>query len=173
MPNNQSNISHMQCWLFRLAQSKWELTPADTIALFKRFGIFEYISDCYDILHLSSYHHALNDIEMLLAHNGITVFINNKTSHRTNFSVSFDNQKGIYSTTVSDEAKEACAIETMHCMVLQYAADHRISFGDAFFAFATSTTYQALFDFDTAVWKDGPEYIRSLFEKALAMQYSQ
>lgn len=171
MPNNQSHISHMQCWLFRLAQSKWELTPADTIALFKRFGIFEHISDCYDILHLSSYHHALSDIEMLLAWNGITVLTDEKASLRTLFS--FDNHKDIYTNTVSDETKEACAIETMHCMVRQYAADHGISFGDAFFAFATSTTYQALFDFDTAVWKDGPEYIRSLFENALTKQYAQ
>lgn len=169
MPNNQSNISHMQCWLFRLAQSKWELTPADTIALFKRFGIFEYIADCYDILHLSSYHHALKDIEMLLAHNGITVFSDDKACHRIDFSFSFDNHKDIYTTMVSDETKEACAIETMHCMVLQYAADHGISFEDTFFAFAASSIYQVLFDFETAVWKDGPEYIRSLFEKALAM----
>ena len=71
---------------------------------------------------------------------------------------------------ITDTVKEACAIETMHCMVRQYAADNGISFEDAFFTFTTSSTYQVLFDFETAVWKEGPEYIRSLFERALAKQ---
>lgn len=173
MPNNQSNISHMQCWLFRLAQSKWGLTPADTIALFKRFGIFEYIVDCYDILHLSSYHHTLSDIETMLAHNGITIFTDDKASHRTGFSFSFDNHKDIYTTTVSDETKEACAIETMCYMLRKYAADNNLGFEDAFFEFSSSTTYQVLFDFETAVWKEGPDYLRSLFENALTKQYAQ
>lgn len=170
MPNSQSNISHMPCWLLRLTQSTWKLTPADTIAPFKRFSIFQHIVDCYDILHLSSYQHVTSDIEAMLARNGITVFTDDKASHRTDFSFSFNNQKDIYDTTISDETKEACAIETMHCMVRQYAANHGISFEDAFFAFATASTYQALFDFDTAVWKEGPEYIRSLFEKSLSIQ---
>ena len=40
---------------------------------------------------------------------------------------------------ITDAVKEACAIETMHCMVRQYAADNRISFEDAFFTFANSS----------------------------------
>ena len=73
MSQEQINISHMQCWLFRLAQSKWNLTPEQTTSLFKQFDIFGYITDCYDVLHLSSYHHALKDIEALLAQKGVIV----------------------------------------------------------------------------------------------------
>ncbi len=73
MSQEQINISHMQCWLFRLAQSKWSQTPEETTALFKQYDIFDYIADCYDVLHLSSYHHALNDIEALLAQKGVIV----------------------------------------------------------------------------------------------------
>ena len=76
-------------------------------------------------------------------------------------------------TEITDEIKEACAIETMHCMVRQYAGDNGVPFEDAFFTFATSTTYEVLFDFETAVWKEGPEYIRSLFENALVKQKMQ
>lgn len=82
------------------------------------------------------------------------------------------NTELLYCTEITDEVKEACAIETMHCMVRQYAADNGISFEDAFFTFATSSTYQVLFDFETAVWKERPEYIRSLFERFLARQYT-
>lgn len=73
MSQEQINISHMQCWLFRLAQSKWKQTPEETTSLFKQFDIFGYIADCYDTLHLSSYQHALNDIEALLAQKGVVV----------------------------------------------------------------------------------------------------
>lgn len=68
---------------------------------------------------------------------------------------------------VSDETKEACAIETMRYMLQQYAQDHQFTFEDAFFAFSTSSTYLVLFDFETEVWKEGPDYLRCLFEKAL------
>lgn len=71
---------------------------------------------------------------------------------------------------VSNETKEACAIETMHYMLQNYAQDNGLTFEDAFFTFSTSTTYQVLFDFETEVWKEGPDYLRSLFEKALAKQ---
>lgn len=167
MNQKQFNISHMQCWLFRLAQLNWKLTPAETIVLFKQFTVFYCIAERYDTLHLSSYHHALSDIEAMLAHNGITFPTDRKANLATAFCFLSDGQE-----TVSDETKEACAIETMQCMVRQYATDNNISFEEALFAFAASTTYEVLFDFETAVRKDGPEYIRSLFEKFLARQYT-
>lgn len=71
---------------------------------------------------------------------------------------------------ISNETKEACAVETMRYMLQGYAQDKGLSFEDVFFAFSTSTTYEVLFDFETEVWKEGPDYLRSLFEKALAKQ---
>lgn len=68
---------------------------------------------------------------------------------------------------ISNETKEACAIETMRYMLEGYAEDHSVSFEEAFFRFTNSSTYKVLFDFSTQVWKEGPEYLRSLFEKAL------
>lgn len=70
-------------------------------------------------------------------------------------------------TTVSAETKEACAVETMRYMLQNYAQDKGIPFEDALLTFTTSSTYQVLFDFETEVWKEGPDYLRSLFEKAL------
>lgn len=73
MSQEQVNISHMQCWLFRLAQAKWKKNPQDTASLFRRFNLFDFIAECYDDLHLSSYHHALDLIEELLSRNGVRV----------------------------------------------------------------------------------------------------
>ena len=69
--------------------------------------------------------------------------------------------------TLTDETKEACAIETMRYMLQNYSQMKGISFNDALLAFTTSSTYQVLFDFETEVWKEGPDYLCSLFEKAL------
>lgn len=170
MNQTQFNISHMQCWLFRLAQSRWDLTPDDTVAQFKRFGIMDYIADCYDTLHLSEYHHVLRNIETMLDRKGITVSAADNAHSTTISYCSFDVPKDTNAATVSNETKEACAIETMHYMLRTYAKDNALIFEDALFTFSTATTYQVLFDFDTAVWKEGPDYIRSLFERAISKQ---
>jgi len=71
MGQEQYNISHMQCWLFQMAQAKWGRTPQETTEIFERFNIFDFIADCYEMLHLSSYNHVLIEIENVLAGKGI------------------------------------------------------------------------------------------------------
>lgn len=63
----------MQCWVFRKAQQKWNLTGKECAALFKQYDLFGYISDCYDLLHVSSYQCALEEVEGLLNSRGIAV----------------------------------------------------------------------------------------------------
>lgn len=148
MRQKQINISHMQCWVFRLAQTRWNKTPMETAMLFKQHDVFPFIEEFYDTLHMSSYDHALDVITTMLKQNGVL----------------------IDTCPISYETKEACAVETMRYMLDQYSQDTSLSFGEALLKFSMSTTYQVLFDFDTAVWKEGPDYLRSLFERALAQQ---
>jgi len=63
-------INHMKCYLFRMAQEKWNISPSETAALFKDNQLFDYIDECYDSLHLSSYQLALNDLETILENKG-------------------------------------------------------------------------------------------------------
>lgn len=67
------DIADMQCWVFRMAQSKWKMSPSDCTELFKKYDILGFIADCYDILHLNSYECALHDVETLLKNRGVTV----------------------------------------------------------------------------------------------------
>lgn len=73
MSQEQINISDMQCRVYRMAQKKWHMSPAECTGLFRQFDIFKFISDCYDTLHLSSYECALRDVEEILRSNGVTV----------------------------------------------------------------------------------------------------
>ena len=71
MSQEQINISHMQCWMFRLAQSRWNKTPEETAALFIRHDVLSFIAEFYDTLHLSSYVHVLEEIETMLKQKGV------------------------------------------------------------------------------------------------------
>jgi len=73
MPPKQIAIADMQCWVFRHAQRKWNLSPSACASLFQRYNLLGYISECYDLLHVSSYQCALEDIEDLLRSKGVAV----------------------------------------------------------------------------------------------------
>lgn len=73
MSQNQIDIFDMQCWIFRMAQTKWNLSVQECIGIFKKYDIFGFIERCYDILHLSSYQCALDDVEEMLRNRGVAV----------------------------------------------------------------------------------------------------
>lgn len=66
------NINHMKCYLFRMAQQKWNLSPSMTAKIFNENKLFDYIANCYDSLHLSSYQLVLNDLETIIKNRGVT-----------------------------------------------------------------------------------------------------
>jgi len=76
------------------------------------------------------------------------------------------------SVMLNDTQKESLALTTMRLMLQQYSENHHISFDDAFFLFSTSAAYQALFDYETELWKEGPAYLMSIFEEALSIPKS-
>lgn len=71
-------------------------------------------------------------------------------------------------SSISDKRKNGCAVNLMRSMLVKYAQKHAISFEDAMLQFAESSTYEALFDFDTAIWKEGPDYLLGIYEEELS-----
>lgn len=69
---------------------------------------------------------------------------------------------------VSDKRKNACAVNLMRSMLVKYAQKHNIPFEDAMLQFTESVTYESLFDFDTEIWKEGPDYLLDVYEEELA-----
>ncbi len=65
------DINDMQCWIFRHAQVKWGMTAVACAELFVRYGVFDFIEKCYDILHLSGYASGLRDVETYLINRGV------------------------------------------------------------------------------------------------------
>ena len=67
MSQEQIGIADMQCWVFRKAQRKWNISPSQCAQL------LGFISECYDLLHVSSYERALDDVEDILRRKGVSI----------------------------------------------------------------------------------------------------
>lgn len=71
MSPHQSDVADMQCWLVRMAQKRWSLPAAEVTRIFRIHGVYQYIDNLYDLLHLSSYDCALDSVEKMLRSQGI------------------------------------------------------------------------------------------------------
>jgi len=65
---------------------------------------------------------------------------------------------------ITSERKEATAITVMRCMLVTFSEEKHIPFAQAMLDFSKSRTYEDLFDFDTEIWKEGPDYLRGLYD---------
>ncbi|MBQ1413380.1 MAG: hypothetical protein IIY93_09355 [Clostridia bacterium] len=65
--------------------------------------------------------------------------------------------------TLTDKQKEACAVINMRDAVALLAEREHIPYEEAMLRFGASTIYDALFDFDTGVWKESPVYLLDLY----------
>ena len=74
MSEDELDIADMQCWVFRMTQSKWKMSSAECSDLFRKYDILGSISECYDILNLNSYACVLHDVETLLKNHGVNVW---------------------------------------------------------------------------------------------------
>lgn len=70
MSERQVDIADIQAWVFRMAQNKWGVSPQRYAEIFAEFDLLGFIFECYDLLHVISYQHALHDIEDILRRKG-------------------------------------------------------------------------------------------------------
>ncbi len=66
---------------------------------------------------------------------------------------------------VTDAQREACAVEVMRAMLEDWCDEHGEDFDTALDRFASSRTYEFLFDFTTRQWAEGPDNLRYLWER--------
>ncbi len=69
-----------------------------------------------------------------------------------------------FNNQVTDKDKNAAAIRVMRSMLTNYATEKNESFENVLLQFSRSNTYEMLFDFKTNVWREGPLYLRSLYD---------
>ena len=73
MSGKQLDIADMKCWVFRMAQLRWNMSPKQCAQLFVKYDVLGFIEECYDLLSLNSYEYVVNDIEVLLQNKGVVL----------------------------------------------------------------------------------------------------
>ena len=66
-------------------------------------------------------------------------------------------------TVITNKQKESAAITLMRTMLLKYAKEQGLSFEQTLKEFPHSKTFSALFDYETGIWREGPDYLRGLY----------
>lgn len=64
---------------------------------------------------------------------------------------------------LSDKQRETCAVLNMRNTVAKIANQQDITYEEALLRFTDSPVYDALFDFETGVWRESPEYLLALW----------
>jgi len=66
-----NEITFMEIRLFRMFRERYNKQAKDVNQLFEKYGIWTYIEECYDTLHVMSDECALRDITDILVTNGV------------------------------------------------------------------------------------------------------
>jgi len=66
---------------------------------------------------------------------------------------------------ISNKQKNAAAVMLMQRVLEIYSEKQSISIDDALIKFSSTPIYNALFDYETGLWKEGPDYILDLFQR--------
>ena len=79
--------------------------------------------------------------------------------------LTFEGSEPFDEEAVTDEQREACAVVVMRTMLEDWCDDTGAPFDDALDAFASSRTYELLFDFSSRQWAEGPDNLRFVWEQ--------
>lgn len=138
--------------IFRMFCKKLQVSPVDANKLFEKYGIWKYIEDTYNMLKLNGDECAVNDIWEILKVKGIKL------------EGEFYNKP----ETVNDkntEQKRFCADLILTDAIMDTAEEKGITLQEARSKIIDSSAYTALYDFETGLWGNGPDYFRDFYKK--------
>lgn len=138
--------------IFRIFCEKLQVSPVDANKLFEKYGIWKYIEDTYDMLKLNGDECAVNDIWEILKVKGIKL------------------EGELYNKpeTVNDkitEQKRFCADLILTDAIMDMAEEDGITWQEARSKIINSNAYTALYDLETGLWGNGPDYFRDFYKK--------
>ena len=67
-------------------------------------------------------------------------------------------------TEISIEQMESAALAVLQRALEKYSEQRNISYEEALLEFSHSKTYKTLFDYDSLLWTQGPDYLISIYE---------
>ena len=69
---------------------------------------------------------------------------------------------------LSDKQRENCAVLNMRDAVAKISRQQDVPYDEALLLFTNSPVYNALFDFETGIWRESSEYLLALWNDTIA-----
>lgn len=138
--------------IFRMFCEKLQVSPVDANKLFEKYGIWKYIEDTYDMLKLNGDECAVNDIWEILKVKGIKL------------EGEFYNKPETVNDKITEQ-KRFCADLILTDAIMDMAEEDGITWQEARRKIINSNAYAALYDLETGLWGNGPDYFRDFYKK--------
>lgn len=138
--------------IFRMFCEKLQVSPVDANKLFEKYGIWKYIEDTYDMLKLNADECAVNDIWEILKVKGIKL------------EGEFYNKPETVNDKITEQ-KRFCADLILTDAIMDMAEEDGITWQEARSKIINSNAYTALYDLETGLWGNGPDYFRDFYKK--------
>ena len=137
-------ILFFQTRIFRMFCMEAKISPVEGDELFSKYGIWDYLKDAYDVLHLNGDEYALNEVMEILKAKGAKIVL---VTPNMNF-----------------EQKTFCADLILTDAIMDMAEEEGITLQEARSKFIKSKAYDALYDFETGLLANGPDYFRAFYK---------
>ncbi len=138
--------------IFRMFCEKLQVSPVDANKLFEKYGIWKYIEDTYDMLKLNGDECAVNDIWEILKVKGIKL------------EGEFYNKPETVNDKITEQ-KRFCADLILTDAIMDMPEEDGITWQEARSKIINSNAYTALYDLETGLWGNGPDYFRDFYKK--------
>lgn len=138
--------------IFRMFCEKLQVSPVDANKLFEKYGIWKYIEDTYDMLKLNGDECAVNDIWEILKVKGIKL------------EGEFYNKPETVNDKITEQ-KRFCADLILTDAIMDMTGEDGITWQEARSKIINSNAYTALYDLETGLWGNGPDYFRDFYKK--------
>ena len=138
--------------IFRMFCEKLQVSPVDANKLFEKYGIWKYIEDTYYMLKLNGDECAVNDIWEILKVKGIKL------------EGEFYNKPETVNDKITEQ-KRFCADLILTDAIMDMAEEDGITWQEARSKIINSNAYTALYDLETGLWGNGPDYFRDFYKK--------
>ena len=140
--------------IFKMFCDMANVSASEGNKLFDSYGIWKYIEDTYDMMHLNGDESALMEIFKVLQLKEIELGV--VGSNIIN--------KELEKSTMDNEQKVFCAELILTAAIMDMAEDEGISRQEARSRIINSLAYDTLYNFDTGLWSEGPDYFRSFYQ---------
>ena len=140
--------------VFKMFCDMAKLSASEGNRIFDSYGIWKYIEDTYEMMHLNGDESCLMNIFKVLQLKDIGLgvvgsnIINKEPEKSTRY----------------NEQKVFCAELILTAAIMDMAEDEGISRQEARSRIINSPAYDALYNFDTGLWTEGPDYFRSFYQ---------